>query len=251
MEKRILAALCAVTCLAAPAFAQMQPVDRRTFYTFSAPVEIPGATLPAGRYLFRFVNPTTGRNVLQVLSDDGKNVQGMFFVIPSERSDIPSKPEIRFMETPAGVPPAIKTVWYPGERSGRELIYPREQAMRLARSTKEPVLTTQAQSTTAEQTGTGDLSRISSSGQDARVNDNASPEAAAPAGAAQQGEIAPGSISVPERNMAPERTMARAENTRTRLPQTASSMPLVALCALCLLGAAGTLRFVRRRSSAL
>src|SRR5262245_50367193 len=96
MSKRIFAALCAVSCLAAPAFAQ-QPIDRRTFYTFSAPVEIPGGTLAAGRYLFRYINPENGRNVLQIVSDDGKNVQGMFFVIPSERPDMPNKPEVRFM----------------------------------------------------------------------------------------------------------------------------------------------------------
>ena len=33
--------------------------DYRTYFTFSAPVTLPGVTLPAGRYLFRLADPNT------------------------------------------------------------------------------------------------------------------------------------------------------------------------------------------------
>jgi hypothetical protein len=45
--------------------------DKLAYLNFTAPVQIPGATLPAGTYRFRLTNPDTSRNVLQVLSNDG------------------------------------------------------------------------------------------------------------------------------------------------------------------------------------
>jgi hypothetical protein len=58
------------------------------------------------------------------------------------------------------------------------------------------VLTTQRQTTTTEQTNTPDLSRISSSGGESVVNAGSKPTASTPGGAAQQGEVAPSSISI-------------------------------------------------------
>ena len=52
--------------------------------------------------------------------------------------------ELRFLETPAGQPAAVKTWWYPGNTIGREFIYPKSQAVRLAKATNSTVLTTQA-----------------------------------------------------------------------------------------------------------
>jgi hypothetical protein len=46
-----------VCLMAAPAFAQ--PSDKRTLFTFSGPVAMPGITLPAGQSLFRLADPIT------------------------------------------------------------------------------------------------------------------------------------------------------------------------------------------------
>src|SRR5918999_6360760 len=143
-----------------------QTVDKRTLFTFSGPVAMPGVTLPAGQYLFRLANPDSGRNVVQVLSADGTKPYGMFFSMRAERVEPASTPEVRFMETAAGMPAAIRTWWYPGERSGYEFVYPKEQARRLAQGASQPVLTTQSQTTTTEQTNTTELARISSTGQE-------------------------------------------------------------------------------------
>src|SRR4029434_7122843 len=58
----------------------------------------------------------------------------MFFAMRAERFEPASTPEVRFMETAAGMPAAIKTWWYPGERSGYEFVYPKEQARWVAAS---------------------------------------------------------------------------------------------------------------------
>lgn len=92
--------------------------DKLAYMTFTAPVQIPGATLNAGTYTFRLANPDTSRNVLQVLSGDGTIVYAMFHTIPDFRTVLTEEPAVTFRETPAGVPPAVKTLFYGGEYHG-------------------------------------------------------------------------------------------------------------------------------------
>ena len=213
-----------------------QTFDKRTQFTFSGPISMPGVTLPAGKYLFRLANPDSGRNVVQVLNADGTKPYGMFFAMRAERFEPASTPEVRFMETAAGMPAAIKTWWYPGERSGYEFVYPKEQARRLAQGATQPVLTTQTQTTTTEETNTAELTRISSAGQETNVNADATPAASTPGGTTQQGEVASSGISIANATI-PSRigtgpvptTGQPARSARASLPQTASMMPVVAV----------------------
>jgi len=205
--------------------AQAQPADYRTFFTFSAPVTLPGVTLPAGTYMFRLADPTTGRKVINVLSADGKRSLAMLHTIPNQLLTAPRNAEVRFMETTASTPPPIKTWWYPGKATGYEFIYPRSQALQLAKLTSEPVLTTVAETQDFEK---ADLSRISGSGVPAPVVVTENPVAVAAAtGRAQQGEVGPlETIPVTEQARADGSAPAAG---RTRSPQTASMMPTVAL----------------------
>lgn len=114
-------------------------IDNRTLFTFNTPVTLPGVTLPAGTYLFR--NPEGGRRVVQILSDDGTKAYAQLLTIPVQRFDAPKDPEVRFMETATGNPPAIKAWWYPGNTTGWEFIYPKEQALRLAQERQRPAQT--------------------------------------------------------------------------------------------------------------
>jgi len=170
-----------------------QPVDKRTTFTFSAPVAVPGVTLPAGQYLFR-VADTTSRNVVQVLSGDGTKPLAQFFAMRATRPQPAEEPEVRFMETGPGMPAAIRTWWYPGETAGYEFVYPKEQARRLAMSATDPVLTTQAETTTPRQTGSGELTRISQAGSSIPPGDGSA--SAAPTGTSQNGEVASPAIVI-------------------------------------------------------
>jgi hypothetical protein len=197
VTRRICSYVCAVAGLILiAAQTAAQPADKRTFFTFSAPVELPGVALPPGKYLFRVVDPEDGGNVVQVLSDDGTKVYSTCFSIPAYRLESPDQPEVRFIETPPGVPPAIKAWWYPGDSIGREFIYPRTQALRLARTASEPVLTTRGASTTTDQTNIADLTRVSANGQETKVDTANKPAAAEPRGKAQKGDGAPSSLVI-------------------------------------------------------
>lgn len=205
--------------------AQAQPSDYRTYFTFSAPVTLPGVTLPAGTYLFRLADPDTGRKVINVLSGDGKQSLAMLHTIPNQLRDAPQNPEVRFMEAPANMPLPVKAWWYPGKAIGYEFIYPRGQALALAKVTSEPVLTTVAETRDLE---TADLARITASGPAVPVivDENPAP-IATPRGPVQQGEIV-ADASGPR----PVSQQARADdgarsNQRTTLPQTASTRPIV------------------------
>jgi hypothetical protein len=173
-----------------------QPLDKRAFFTFSAPVEVPGVVLPAGKYIFRVVDAATGGKVVQVVSADGVQSHAMFFTIPAVRLTPAEEPEIRFMETAEGAAPAVRTWWNPGETIGREFIYPKEQARRLARDASNPVLTTRQGTNTAAQTDTDDLARIASTGRESATRATDKPIASAPTGRAQQGQAAPASITI-------------------------------------------------------
>ena len=155
------------------------------------------------------------------------------------------------METAEGAPMAIKTWWYPGERRGYEFIYPKEQARRLAANASQPVLTTQAPTTTIEQTNTADLSRVSSSGEETQVSAEAAPSSLSPAGTAHEGQLAASSISIASPEIPEVATVAPsvspARPARTELPKTASSLPLVALIGTVTLLAAASMRYWRTR----
>ena len=258
LSTRFIGLACAVAvfvCLmAATVFAQ--PFDKRTLFSFSAPVALPGVTLPAGQYLFRLADPNSTNKVVQVLNADGTKPYGLFFTIPAERFEPGAAPEVRFIETAAGTPAAIRTWWYPGQRTGYEFIYPKEQARRLAMGGGPPVLTTQAQTTETEQTNTSELSRVGSSGQETQVSATTAPAASTPTGETQEGQIASASISIATPTVpaaasaggavAPSQT-ASTSRARTELPRTASHAPLVAMIGTLALTTAATLRYWRTR----
>lgn len=275
LSTRVFGLACAVTvfvCLmAAPVAAQ--PLDKRTLFTFSGPVTLPGVTLPAGQYLFRLADPNSSSKVVQVLNAEGTKPYGLFFTIAAERPEPAASPEVRFMETASGTPAAIRTWWYPGERRGYEFIFPKEQARRLAMGASQPVLTTDAQTTTTEQTNTAELSRVGSSGQETHVSASAAPIAATPGGTTQEGTIAASSLSIatpsiPAVGSAPAATSTasaqppaagpvstQASSTptgstraaRTELPRTASQLPLVAMVGTITLLSAASLQYWRTR----
>ena len=228
LRKLIISSALAALVLGASGTAQAQPADYRTYFTFSAPVTLPGVTLPAGKYLFRLADPNSSRKVINILNEDGTKSLAMLHTIPNQLTQAPKVAEIRFMETSSAMPPPIKTWWYPGKSIGYEFIYPRQQALQIAKVSKEPVLTTTADTKDFEK---ADLSRVDGAGVPAVVRAEENPAPVAATGRAQQGEVAGGSSasSAAQNTRADERART---STRTQLPQTASSTPSVLLIGL-------------------
>jgi hypothetical protein len=130
----------AFSAILASGIAGAQTWNKTTYLTFSGPVSLPGISLPAGTYTFQIANPDSGSRVIQVSDKDKKNVRGLFFAIPTQLPDPSNDPVVRFAERPEGAPEAIKAWFYPGERTGYEFVYPRSQAVKIAKANHEKVL---------------------------------------------------------------------------------------------------------------
>jgi LPXTG-motif cell wall-anchored protein len=137
------------------------------------------------------------------------------------------------MEAGTGSPPAIRTWWYPGERTGYEFVYPKPQARRIAQRSRQAVLTTRKDTATAQETSGAELTRVSPTGSESQVAENEPPEAS-PTGERQAG-VRGDNGSVPAPSPAQSGTVARNRNS---LPQTASDTPLIAGMGVLLLAAA-------------
>ena len=138
------AALLAV-CLAPAAHADEW--TKLTYFTFSAPVEMPGMVLPAGSYKFELADPDSTRRVVRISDKEGGKIHGIFLSIPDQKLEPSDKPIVMFREAPAGAPEAVRAWFYPGETTGYEFVYPHDQALKIAKVTHTSVLTAKGEVT--------------------------------------------------------------------------------------------------------
>jgi hypothetical protein len=144
---RLLKVACGAAVLAACSLmfapdAHADEWDKKTILTFSGPVQIPGATLPAGTYVFKLADLSGNRHVVQVFDKSEKKIFGTMMAIPRQRINPSDKPVVLFSERPTGSPQALRVWYYPGETIGNEFVYPKSQAIAIAKATHQPVLST-------------------------------------------------------------------------------------------------------------
>jgi len=138
---RVLKTLCCAAALTLVAStARADEWNKKTILTFSGAVQIPGATLPAGSYVFKLADIPGNRHVVQVFDKDEKKIYATLLAIPNDRLEPADNPIILFSERAAGSPQAVKVWYYPGDRIGDEFVYPKSQAMRIAKETHQRVL---------------------------------------------------------------------------------------------------------------
>jgi len=124
--------------------------NKKTVFTFSGPVEIPGvhlkgfAVLPAGTYVFKILDSQSDRHIVQIFSADEKTVYATILAIPNYRLKVTGKTVMTFRERPAGEPEALRAWFYPGSNSGEEFVYGKARATELAKAEGAPVLYTEA-----------------------------------------------------------------------------------------------------------
>jgi hypothetical protein len=120
--------------------------NQKTFMTFSEPVELPGIVLPAGKYVFRLVNFSENRNMVQILSQDEQKVLATISTIPAYRVNPTSATTIVYEERRAGGPHAIKEWYFPDRRYGHEFVYSKTEALELAKADTTESTSSQAES---------------------------------------------------------------------------------------------------------
>jgi len=228
--------LCGAAILAgclAPA-AHADEWTKLTYFTFSAPVELPGMSLPAGTYRFELADPDDSRRVVRVSEKDGSKVHGTFLSIPNQMLEPAAKPLVMFKETPAGAPEAVKAWFYPGETTGYEFVYPHDQALKIAKANHSPVMTAKGAvtgTTTASDTARVDENdRMQSA--DERLKESTSKRSTTTASTATTtspstttaaaAAASPKSTTAPAPTTAPQTTTAQA----VRPPATVAPQPV-------------------------
>jgi hypothetical protein len=258
---------------ATTASAQDSNVDQRTFLTFSGPVQMPGITLPAGKYVFKLA-PTALHNVMQVFDGEEKHIIGQWFFVPAnrtseEQSRANGKPVVMFREMPEGFTPAVHFFFYPTDLTGKEFIYPKDQAVKIAAATHEAVLATDSE------VGKGEahVFRVEPSGAEAQYETNTSASTATttepPSTASLNSQAdtnnspasGPPSYSTANNNEntnveqqptgtsgAYDQNPAPRQQASSELPKTASPLPLIGLFGLLSLLTGFGLRLARNEN---
>jgi hypothetical protein len=160
LKTGIIAACAAVLLGATFAAAQGLDTNRTTIVTFSAPVVLPGVTLPAGSYMFRLADSQTNRNIVQVFDKDRTKIYATILAIPAQRPRPADETVITFKETPANAAPAIQYWYYPGETMGQEFAYPKKQAMEIANASHTGVLSVEQENDKYDASKAGDVTRV-------------------------------------------------------------------------------------------
>jgi len=87
---------------------------------FPIAVEIPGASLPPGPYIFRLVTPS----LLQVMSATRSKVYATFFALNDSGDGDSTRERIKFAQNPEDDLPRI-VGWYFSGGTGFEFVYPK------------------------------------------------------------------------------------------------------------------------------
>jgi hypothetical protein len=234
---RIVKVACCVAALAAltTASARGDEFNKKTFLTFSGPVQIPGTTLPAGTYVFQLADLESNRHVVQIFGKEDGKLIATFLTIPDTKLTPSSKPVVMFEERPRGMPQAIKAWWYPGDTTGDEFVYPKHQALEIARATHQPVLAMNDDTnrSTPDAMKGAKVARVNENDDVAGTTASTAKPSAAPRTSAEATSPTVGTTG---------QNSAGTSKSRKRLPQTASELGLLEL-----LGAASFAGFLAAR----
>jgi LPXTG-motif cell wall-anchored protein len=140
-NSRFAIVFCVLALLLAVGFAaKADQFNKLTYITFSQPVELPGnVILQPGTYAFTVVRDFPDRHVVQVFDKDRTHLYATVLAIPNYRVKATDKTVVKFSETAAGAPNAVKEWFYPGNANGQEFVYPKKRAEELAQASNEPV----------------------------------------------------------------------------------------------------------------
>jgi hypothetical protein len=218
--------------------------NKKTTVTFSGPIEIPGVhlqgwgVLPAGTYVFKVLDSKSDRHIVQIFNADETVIYATILAIPNYRLQATDKTVITFNEGLQDRPEALRAWFYPGKNWGEEFVYPKAKAMEIAAITKTPVLFTPVEIPLEVAVP------IKSADEPVVVQLKQVPILAIqPTG--EQVELAV--VVTPPPAELPLVASVPTQVPVESLPETASSLPLIALCGMLSLGGALAVRSIKHR----
>jgi LPXTG-motif cell wall-anchored protein len=113
--------------------------NKKTVVTFSQAVEVPGKVLPAGTYTFQLLDSPSDRHIVQIFNADGSHIIATILAINNYRLEPTGETVMKFTERPGDSPEALRAWFYPGDNFGQEFVYPKVRAIQLAQVAKVAV----------------------------------------------------------------------------------------------------------------
>jgi hypothetical protein len=203
--------------------------NKKTTLTFSQPVELPGIVLPAGTYVFKLVDTSTYRHVVQVTNTREDKVFATLLAIPDYRLKATDDTVIHFAERPKDRAEAIRGWFAPADQSGHEFVYPKRRATELAEASHQFVPAADVQPTTQPaELAKSPVTVMTPEKKEVEVASSAV-QTAPPARTELAQALPPPSVPAP-----------------AELPRTASQLPTIALIGICALAVMLFLHFTRR-----
>lgn len=217
--KLILAICCVAAIGAGVSSLSADTWNKKTTITIKEPLQIPGAVLTPGTYVFKLWDSPANRHVVQVFNEDQTQIIRSILAIPNERLKPTGKSEFAFWEVPAGSTPALRAWFYPGDNFGQEFRYHKQEAIQLTKVVKQ---------------------EVPSAPEEEYAKAIAPPT---PKPEPQRAKPAPLPAPEPERQVAQATpTPAPVEEPKAELPTSASPLPLIGLLGLLFAGLGVALR---------
>jgi hypothetical protein len=114
--------------------------NKKAYVTVSSPLQIPGTVLSPGTYIFRVLDSTSNRQLIQVWSEDLSKLYVTVLGVPDYRLTSKDKPILTFDSQTPQIASVGKAWCSPADSFCLVFVYPHNHAAELAREYREPVL---------------------------------------------------------------------------------------------------------------
>jgi hypothetical protein len=105
--------------------ANADPWNKKTILTVNQPIQVKDTVLEPGQYVFKLLDSSSDRHIVQIFNADQNHVYATILAIPKERMEPTGDSQFTFWETPAGTARALRAWYYPGDTIGQEFPYPK------------------------------------------------------------------------------------------------------------------------------
>jgi hypothetical protein len=112
--------------------------DQSTKIIFNQPIQVPGQILPAGTYQFKLADRNK-LNLVRIYSADGTRLLGTLQTISAERSEPAEDTMVTLAEQPDGKPDVLVKWFYPGNTTGHEFVYSKQEEQQLAQDGQQTI----------------------------------------------------------------------------------------------------------------
>jgi hypothetical protein len=117
--------------------------NEQTTITINAPVQVPGKVLPAGTYIFERADDNNP-NIVRIFNADRTVVETTLQTVPADRIEPAEQTIVTLAKATSDNPDYLVKWFYPGNTTGHEFIYTRQQEQQIASAPQQTVTANQS-----------------------------------------------------------------------------------------------------------